>query len=316
MESGYFIWTLRLLDGIEVNIKEVLVMGIRKPVVAGQFYPADRKGCIAELNECLMEGPFEGRLPERIVAGIVPHAGWTFSGNLAGRVFQAIKKVDGDVDTFVIFGGAHRYIGRDAAIYDRGAWLSPLGEIAIDEDLADAIALIDHVSRVEDCHRDEHSIEVQVPFIQKLFGDSRIVPVMIGPVSAAVDIGREVGHIVAELTDRKVVCIASTDLTHYGPQYGFCSHGSGEAGIKWAKEINDMEFIDLALKMESGLVLEAAEENMSACGPGAAAAVIAAAKAMGKNEGILLGHTHSDEVMREKYGRHSEESVGYAAIVY
>jgi len=68
--------------------------------------------------------------------------------------------------------------------------------------------------------------------------------------------------------------------------------------------------------MESVGVLEAAEENMNACGPGAAAAVIAAAKAMGKNEGILLGHTHSDEVMREKYGRHSEESVGYAAIVY
>ena len=291
-------------------------MGIRKPVVAGQFYPADQKGCIAELKECLMEGSFEGRLPERIVAGIVPHAGWTFSGNLAGRVFQAIKEVDVDVDTFVIFGAAHRYMGHGAAIYDRGAWVSPLGEIGIDEELADAIASIEHVSRDEDCHRNEHSIEVQIPFIQELFGDCKIVPVLIGPVSVAVDIGSEVGRIVAEMEGKKIVCIASTDLTHYGPQYGFCPQGSGAAGIKWAKEVNDMEFIDLALKMESAAVLENAEENMNACGAGAGAAVIAAAKAMGKSEGILLGHTHSEEVMREKYGRHSEESVGYAGIVY
>jgi len=291
-------------------------MGIRRPIVAGQFYPADRKGCIAELNACLMERPFEGRLPERIVAGIVPHAGWTFSGNLAGRVFQAIKKVDGDVDTFVIFGAAHRYMGRGGAVYGRGAWLSPLGEIGIDEELADAIASVDHVNRDEDCHRNEHSIEVQIPFIQELFGDCKIVPVLMGPVSVAVDIGREVGRIVGEIQDKNIICIASTDLTHYGPQYGFCPHGSGAAGIKWAKEVNDMEFIDLALKMESTGVLEAAEENMSACGAGAAAAVIAAAKGMGKNEGILLGHTHSDEVMRERYGQYSESSVGYAAIVY
>lgn len=291
-------------------------MGIRKSVVAGQFYPADRKGCVAELNECLTEGAFEGRLPDKIVAGIVPHAGWTFSGDLAGRVFGAIKKVDGEVDTFVIFGAAHRYIGRDAAIYDRGAWLSPLGEISIDEELADAIASIDHVSRKESCHRDEHSIEVQIPFIQELFGDCKIVPVLMPPVSVAVDIGSEVGRIVGELEGKKVVCIASTDLTHYGRQYGFCPKGSGEAGIKWAKEVNDRAFIDLALKMESAGVLKAAEESMSACGPGAAAAVIAAAKAMGKSEGVLLGHTHSDEVMREKYGRYSEESVGYAGIVY
>ena len=291
-------------------------MGIRRPVVAGQFYPADRKGCIAELNECLMGGAYEGLLPDNIAAGIVPHAGWTFSGNLAGRVFQAVKRVDGNVDTFVIFGAAHRYMGRGAGVYGRGSWVSPLGEISIDEELADSIASVVGVSRDEDCHRFEHSIEVQIPFIQELFDGCKIVPVIVPPVSVAVDIGSEVGRIVSELEGKKVVCIASTDLTHYGRQYGFCPKGTGEAGIKWAKKVNDKEFIDFALRMDARAVLEKGEENMSACGPGAGAAVVAAAKAMGKSEGILLGHTHSDEVMREKYGRASEESVGYAGIVY
>ena len=291
-------------------------MGIRKPIVAGQFYPAGKDGCIAELNECLMEGAFEGDLPENIAAGIVPHAGWTFSGSLAGRVFQAIKKVDGPVDTFVVFGAGHRYFSQEAAVYDCGAWLSPLGEIGIDEDIADAIASIDRVCRDLACHRDEHSIEVQVPFIQELFGAAKIVPVIVPPVATAVEFGSEVGSIINGVAGKRVVCIASTDLTHYGPRYGFCPQGSGEAGIKWAKEVNDREFIDLALKMEPEAVLEKAEENMSACGAGAVAAVIAAAKAMGKKEGVLLGHTHSEEVMRRKYGQGCEESVGYAGIVY
>lgn len=291
-------------------------MGIRKPVVAGQFYPAERDGCVAELNECLMEGAFEGELPDNIVAGIVPHAGWIFSGGLAGRVFQAIKKVDVSVDTFVVFGAGHRHFSQEAAVYDRGVWLSPLGEIEIDEDIADAIASIDCVCRDLDCHRDEHSIEVQVPFIQELFGEAKIVPVIVPPVATAVELGSEVGSIISGLAGKRVVCIASTDLTHYGPRYGFCPQGSGEAGMKWAKEVNDREFIDLALTMESEAVLEKAEENMSACGAGAAAAVIAAAKAMGKKKGFLLGHTNSEEVMRRKYGQGCEESVGYAAIVY
>ncbi len=73
-------------------------------------------------------------LPEVIVAGIVPHAGWTFSGSTAAIVFAAIKKKHPKVDTFVIFGAAHRYSGRSPAVYDKGVWFTPLGEIAIDED--------------------------------------------------------------------------------------------------------------------------------------------------------------------------------------
>ncbi len=291
-------------------------MEVRKPAVAGQFYNDNRDLCLGELQECLSARTLEVDLPDNIVAGIVPHAGWAFSGDLAGLVFSAIKRGHEKVDTFIIFGAAHRYLGRNAVIFDRGRWQTPLGEVEIDEELAGRILEIDCVCSGTEPHHGEHSIEVQVPFIQYLFEGARIIPVIVPAADFDLRLGTEVGDIIAESKEKRIVCIASTDLTHYGPRYGFSPQGTGAEAIQWAKEVNDMEFIDLALKMESAGVLEVAEENMSACGAGAAAAVIAAAKAMGKKEGILLGHTHSDEVLWEQYGRHSEESVGYAAIVY
>ena len=104
-------------------------MQTRKPAVAGQFYAGNQAQCLAELKECLAAGAIESPLPDTIVAGIVPHAGWVFSGDLAGLVFSAIKRVHEKVDTFIIFGAAHRYLGRNAVIFDQGRWQTPLGEV-------------------------------------------------------------------------------------------------------------------------------------------------------------------------------------------
>ena len=136
------------------------------------------------------------------------------------------------------------------------------------------------------------------------------------PSNIATDLGDEVGGIIADETGKKIVCIASTDLTHYGPRYGFYPQGTGPEAIKWAKDINDMEFVDLAINMKAHELVLCAEKCASACGPGAVAAVVAAAKSMGRTEGKLLAHTHSCEVMEKKYHQSSEESVGYAAIVF
>lgn len=291
-------------------------METRKPVVAGQFYSGSSEGCLAEIIQCLADGPCVAKLPAKISGGIVPHAGWTFSGDLAGSVFSAIREVDGEVDTFVIFGAVHRYIGGDAAVYDRGSWLTPLGEIEIDEELAGRIVAGSLAVSDLESHRSEHSIEVQVPFIQHMFSGAKIVPVMVPPVVGAVELGRQIGEIVSAAVGKKIVCIASTDLTHYGPRYGFCPAGVGADGIKWARDVNDAEFIELALKMKAQKLLVTAEENTSACGPGAAAALVAAMKELGKTEGVLLAHTHSNDVMIRKYGQSSDESVGYAAIVF
>jgi AmmeMemoRadiSam system protein B len=287
----------------------------RRPIVAGQFYPGQHYSCIDEINLCIDARAVSEELPERIVAGIVPHAGWTFSGSLAALVFSAIKQQDEKVHTFVIFGAAHGYFG-PPALCEKGFWETPLGNIAIDEELADAVLSGGSAVANRGAHTSEHSIEVQVPFIQYLFAGAKILPVIVPPSEHAVTLGTRVGEIISRDENKKIVCIGSTDLTHYGPRYGFTPKGTGKKALEWAGSVNDREFIDFALKMESEHLLNSAVENLNACGPGAAAATIAAAKKLGAERGVLLAHTNSNEIMLEKMGTTSSDSVGYAAIVF
>ena len=288
----------------------------RKSIVAGQFYPGQHESCVDEINECLDARTLSEPLPETIVAGIVPHAGWTFSGSLAALVFLAIKQQHEKVHTFVIFGAAHGYFGQSPAVYDTGSWITPLGEVAIDEELADAVLSAGPVVSDASAHRAEHSIEVQVPFMQYLFPGAKILPILVPPRGQAVALGTSVGNLINKDEHKKIVCIGSTDLTHYGPRYGFTPMGVSADALKWADSVNDKKFIDLALKLEPERLLASAAENCNACGAGAAAAAIAAAKQIGKTEGLLLAHANSNEVMLRKMGTASADSVGYAAIVF
>jgi len=328
-------------------------MRTRKPIVAGQFYPGLYSSCVAEIDECLAERAVIKSLPETIVAGIVPHAGWTFSGSLAAMVFSAIKKSldpstrlktgparDGrhkkvhpvrenssensrdkvkfsnGIHTFVIFGTAHSYFGSVPALDDNDSWETPLGNVAVDTDLAERLVNEKLAISSSSAHRGEHSIEVQIPFIQQLFPKAQILPVVVPPNEQAIFLGEALGDIMKSRADKKIVCIGSTDLTHYGPRYGFTPMGTGQEALRWASEVNDRKFIDLALKMEPQALLSSAAENYNACGPGAAAAAVAAAKKLGKTTGLLLAQTSSNEVMLSKMGTTSADSVGYAAIVF
>lgn len=290
-------------------------MKIRKPAVAGQFYGGTRDECIAEIEECLPAEPIRSELPDPVVAAIVPHAGWMFSGSLAATAFKAVKQTCDDVDTFVIFGAAHRYFNGGAVVYDSGTWETPMGQVEIDTKLAAEI-VAQGAKANPDAHRGEHSIEVQVPFIQYLFPNAKIIPIIVPVSGFDHSFGTQVGELIHSKTERRIICLASTDLTHYGPRYGFCPEGTGPAALKWAREVNDMEFIDLALRMEADKLVEAAIEKGNACGPAAVATVVSAAKAMGRVHGVLLGHTTSNQVMLEKFNQPSQESVGYAAIVF
>lgn len=284
--------------------------------MAGQFYPGRHDQCIDEIKQCLEEASPTASLPKTIVAGIVPHAGWAFSGATAAAVFSAIRQVHSKVHTFVIFGAAHGYLGQPPAIYDKGVWSTPLGDIAIDEGLANAILESKTAISDREAHNSEHSMEVQVPFIQYLFPDAKILPILTPPCEQAIPLGEIVASIIASDEERKIICLGSTDLTHYGPRYGFVPMGAGKEGLKWATEVNDKQFIDFALGLQPDKMLESAEENYNACGAGAAAATAAAAKALGKTKGVLLAHTNSNEIMLRKMGATSRESVGYAAIVF
>ncbi len=292
------------------------MMQARRAAVAGQFYSDNRERCLEELKGCLSARSIEVPLPEEIVAAIVPHAGWVFSGDVAGLAFSAIRRVHERVDTFVLFGAAHRYLGRNAVVYESGAWSTPLGEVEIDAELAGEIAAMDCVIADAEVHSGEHSIEVQVPFIQYLFPEARIVPIIVPAAEFDLRLGSKTADIIRGAAGKKIVAVASTDLTHYGPRYGFAPHGTGDEAVRWAKEVNDMDFIRLALSMDPHQLLEVAVQRENACGPGAAAAVVAVAAKLGKNEGLLLAHTHSNEVMEARFGQSSAESVGYAAIIY
>jgi len=292
-------------------------MTVRKAIVAGQFYPGSEKQCNVEIEDCLNAKTITQELPANIVAAIVPHAGWTFSGDLAAMTLKAIKQANETVDTFVIFGAVHSYFGSTAAVYNEGAWETPMGLIEIDADLAGMIIEKNPVAKANiDAHKFEHSIEVQLPFIQYIFDQARIVPVMIPPADFAVQLGKDVADCIKASGTKKIVCLASTDLTHYGPRYGFNPQGNSPEAIQWAKDVNDQKFIDLALNLETEAVVTMALEKENACGPGAAAAAIAAAKQLGKKNGVLLAHTNSAEVIQKRFAQPSEESVGYAGIVF
>ncbi|MHC4062178.1 MAG: AmmeMemoRadiSam system protein B [Planctomycetota bacterium] len=290
-------------------------MQTRKPIVASQFYPGHCDSCVDEINQCLEQATLSGQLPDTIVAGIVPHAGWTFSGPLAALVFSAIRQQHEKVHTFIIFGAAHGYFGRTPAVYEAGGWTTPLGDVAIDEELAAAVLSAGPAVADSGGHRSEHSIEVQVPFIQYLFAGAKILPILVPPTDDAVTLGANVGDIVSG-SEKKIVCIGSTDLTHYGPRYGFTPMGTGAEALKWAGDVNDRKFIDLALELAADGMLVEAAENSNACGAGAAAAAVAVAKQLGKTKGVLLAYTNSNEVMQRQMGASSTDSVGYAAIVF
>jgi MEMO1 family protein len=290
-------------------------MEIRKPVVAGQFYPDDRATCLEEIRVCLSaEAPQEG-LPEPLVAGLVPHAGWTFSGPVAALVFSAVERRRGKVDTFVICGAAHGYFGAAPAVDGSDAWDTPLGRIVLDEPLRRA--LLDTGTAVLDtaAHRREHSIEVQVPFLQHLFPDARLLPIIVPPNESAVPLGEALAKMI-QASGATIIALGSTDLTHYGPRYGFTPMGVGAEALRWAHEVNDRQFLDLAMSLEPERLLANAVENGNACGPGAAAATVAAAQRLGASKGVLLAQTNSSEIMLREMGTSSRDSVGYAAVVF
>jgi AmmeMemoRadiSam system protein B len=290
-------------------------MKTRQPIVAGQFYPAGRDACLAEVRHCLDAAVLPASLPESIVAGIVPHAGWTFSGPTAALVFAAVKKRHERVDTFVLCGAAHGYVGSTPAVDDSDRWESPLGDIQIDGALRELLLQTNAAKANASAHRTEHSLEVQVPFIQHLFDAAKILPIVVPPTEAALALGEALADIMSRAPQR-IVCIGSTDLTHYGPRYGFTPMGAGAEGLRWASAVNDQQFIELALRLDADRLLSDALERGNACGPGAAAAAIRVAETLGVTRGSLLAHTDSNEVMVRQMGAAGRDSVGYAALVF
>ncbi len=287
-------------------------MYVRQPVVAGQFYPADPVRCAGQIKDCLPDD-LPDDLPERIVGGIVPHAGWVYSGPTAAMTLAAIRARSAP-ETLVVFSAMHRWGAARPAVFDSGAWYTPLGPVLVDEDLAQAVLAegAGTLIREPNAHAGEHSAEVQMPFIRHLCPDALVLPILGPPEEEAVAAGEAVARAVAQ-TGRQAVVIGTTDLTHYGATYyGFAPAGTGQTALEWV-QANDQRIIDLMLDMEAEKVVPEASAHHNACGSGAVAAAIAAARAMGAARGVLLEYTTSYHVRPQ--GKPTD-FVGYAAVVF
>ena len=290
-------------------------MSLRQPFRAGSFYEADETACRAEAQRLMSAAVVvTADLPAGLVGGIAPHAGWLYSGSVAATTLKALS-TQHTPDTVVLFGADHFGTAVAGEVFNCGAWLTPLGELAIDEALADACVAAD-ARLAANCaaHVREHSLEVLSPLVQVLWPEARIVPILVAPGPDAVAVGKAVGGVLTEWAGDAVV-VGSTDLTHHGGQFG-SPGGLGTDGVDWTVG-NDRRMIDLIEAMAAADAIKEARQRGNACGAGAIAATIAACSQLGATVGRCLQYTNSYEVMQDLYAGHGDDTtVGYASIVF
>lgn len=289
-----------------------LMQRVREPVVAGRFYEAEPDR-LAEHTRRLIDVSVPEAAPRRVVGAIAPHAGWVCSGRTAGLALRALAERSGGLTVFMT-GSVHTIDLRGAALDDADAWRTPLGEVAVNDELRAALSELPGFGVFEPAHRYEHALEVELPMMQMLWGDElRIVPCMIPPHPEAVMWGEAMGELLADWPE-PVALLCSTDLTHYGPNYAFAPEGVGEAGRRWAMEHNDRGLLEQVEALDGAGAMRHATENHSACGGGALAATLAAAGEMGATRGVTLDHTDSTSELKPLGYHDPNNSVGYAAV--
>ncbi len=282
-------------------------MDVRQPAFAGNWYPETMDDCRRAIEDFLEERPLTA-LARPPLAGIVPHAGWFFSGSLACHVIGLLQE-DPPPEILVIFG-MHMHPASTPVIMTRGAWGTPLGELPIAEDLADHLAAqFDFAVESPRATNRDNTIELQLPFIRHFFGPVPIVPIGVPPSTEALRIADAVVTY-AQSTSRRIKIIGSTDLTHYGPNYALTGQGRGAAAVKWVREDNDRRFIDALLALAPGRVIDEARRRQNACCAGAAAACVEAAMGLGAREGQLQASATSHDKSP------GDSFVGYAGVVY
>ncbi len=231
------------------------------------------------------------------VAAVMPHAGYTYSGPVAAHGYYQLS-LQPDPDTVVLIGPNHTGVGAAVAMEDRGFWETPLGTVEIDAGLAQAIQAEAPLVQVDySAHAGEHSIEVQVPFLQIIFPRFKIVPIVM--LSQDLGTSREVGEGIARACKgREALVISSSDLTHYESQRS--------AERKDRLVLKAMETLD-----EDLLVNTVYRHGISMCGYGPVAASICAAKAMGASHGRILKYSTSGNVTSD-----FRQVVGYASVLF
>lgn len=266
-------------------------MTIRRPSVAGQFYHASKAGLEKELTKLIDKDAKK----EDSLGAVSPHAGYIYSGAVAGEVLSRLRFKD----SFVILGPNHTGLGEPFAIMRSGHWRMPMGDVEIDADLADTILKNSkYIKEDESAHIHEHSIEVQLPFLQFIKKDFKFVPIIIASADLKTfkEIGKELADSIKK-SKKKVIMIASSDMTHYEP------HES-------AKE-KDHKAIEAILKLDEDLLMgEIRKWNITMCGYAPTIVMLSALKELGAKSAELIDYKTSGDTS----GDYSTV-VGYAGIL-
>jgi MEMO1 family protein len=267
---------------------------LRLPAVAGRFYPSHPAELTALIRKYVVSDP--GRPPVRVRACLLPHAGYVYSGHVAGAVLARIALPI----KIIILGVRHYPHGEPAAILSTGAWRTPLGDARVDEPLAEALKKACPLLREDSAaHSAEHSLEVQLPFLQVLAPDFTFVPVALGTVQfeSLVSVGEGIARVL-EASKENVLLLTTSDLNHY--------EDDATTRIKDRKAIEEL----LALQPR-GLYDTCRNHEISMCGLGPATAMLTALNALGVKNSELVKYATSADVSGDR-----NAVVGYAGIMF
>ncbi|MCA9812485.1 MAG: MEMO1 family protein [Nitrosarchaeum sp.] len=275
-------------------------MQIRTPAVAGMFYPEESNELKKSIHRMFLHKLGPGKIPpsdvkKRIYGVICPHAGYMYSGPIAAQSFYSISSEAEKL--FVIIGPNHWGIGSNVATMKDGGWETPLGTVQIDSDTAIEISKLANIDIDSFSHSREHSIEVQIPILQYMYTDFKIVPITL--IDQNKETALKLGEAIAKVAQKKnIMIIGSSDFTHYEPN-------------DFAHEQDEL-LIETILKLDLDrfyAVLN--EKNISACGYGAIASTIVACKNLGATKGELLKYATSGDVTGDM-----DSVVGYGSIIF
>jgi AmmeMemoRadiSam system protein B len=277
-------------------------MHVRYPAHAGTFYADSDKTLRKQIEDCFLHRFGPGKYPElqennrrRLISLISPHAGYLFSGAVAANGYYYAAS-DGKPKSIIILGPNHTGYGSGISIVTEQIWRLPFGDLEIDSKLATEIQdSSSYLDIDEQAHRFEHSVEVQLPFLQYIFGTFKFVPICM--MMQDLKVCQDLGDAIAKVTsDKNVLIVASTDLTHYEPQ---------EMALK-----KDQLIIDAILNLdEEALQIKVERNNISMCGYGPTTVAIIAAKKLGATKAKLHSYQTSGDII--KNGR---SVVGYASL--
>ena len=275
---------------------------LRKAALEGGWYPRDGGELLRLLARWLPE-----RVEGKAFAALAPHAGWIYSGKLSALAVASLRPSE----TIAVVGGHLGFRDPMLCAYEEN-FETTGGILETDSELRAALIVELRDSGLSAPLEDEeadNSVEVILPLVKALQPQARILWLRCPPRSDSKELGAALGRAAAFL-GRKVSCIGSTDLTHYGPAYGFTPAGKGAEAEAWVRRVNDKAFVDALLDMNCESALLVARKHGSACSAGAAAAALGFALEAGATEASLLGYSTSLDVRR------AESFVGYAALAF